>query len=295
MERASFLMAEKKKNKKEKGVLETIREVNQKERSERLHRESELVKKAAQKKEKQNEEYDKQLRQEKIELIKQRQGMSDGAELVGEQQAVRYTFGQRVGAFFYCNKAIIIVAAFFIFLAAFLIRDLISKDRPDVTLMILNNDFAFEQSYRNLASIIDEYITDVNENGETHSTMYYMPLSKELDPYTLQASSTKLFAIMQDGETMLVIGNSEVEEYLLPEQTLENLEELYPENEHIDGYGFYLADTKFAEEIGYEGKLPEDVYIGIRKVSKGARYREKMQKNYDHAKNALDKLIERYS
>lgn len=286
-------MGQKKDSKSEKGVLETIREVNRKDRMKRISSESERIKKAAHEKDLADEAYRKELQKDKIELIKIKQGIKEEDEI--KQDETKYTFLQKVGAFFYCNKPMVITASFFIFLAGFLIYDLARKDRPDVTAMIITSDENMETCYENIASVVDEYIVDVNENGEIHSTMYYLPFGEDIDPYTFQASSTKLFAFMQDGETMLVIASDEVEDYVFPEKTLENLEELYPDNEHIKGHGFYFAGTKFAEEIGYEGELPDDVYIGIRKVSKGARYREKMQKNYDHAKAVLDGIIDRYS
>lgn len=283
------------KKPKEKGILETIREVNEKERQERIHSESERVKRESREKEHRNEEYGKQLYNEKIEIMKMKQGLTEENQFSDTTEAVEYTFWQKTGAFIYCNKAMIIVAALFLFIAAYLIYDLATKERPDFTAMILVDDQDLDVCCDRLEEIVEEYIEDTNGNGEILSAMYYMPISNDLDPYTQQASSTKLFAIMQDGDTILVIGNKEVEDFLLPDQTLENLEELYPDNEHVKGYGFYLSGTGFAEDIGYEGELADDVFIGLRKVKEGERYEEKMQKNYDAAKALLDNLIERYS
>ncbi len=287
-------VSEKSAETKEKSIIETIREVNAKERRERMLRESENVKRKAAEKEKADEEYGRQLQREKIELMKMKQGVTAETEAVAAE-AVEYTFGQKVGAFFYCNKGIIILAVFFIFLAVFLGYDMITKPRPDFTAMILVNDPALEACAERIEEISEEYIDDYNGNKKLLSSFYYMPLYKDADPYTLQASSTKLFALMQDGDTIMVIANDESEEYLLPDKTLVNLEELYPDNEHVKGHGFYLSGTSFAEQTGYEGEIPEDVYIGLRKVQTGARYRDKMQENYEHAKELLDNFIERFS
>lgn len=286
-------MAEANEKHREKGILETIREVNEKERAQKKIDETERIKKESRKKDLENEEYSRQLRNEKIELMKIKQGLAE--DIVVEETAVNYTLRQKISAFVYCNKVILIWAFVFVCIAVFLVVDLIRKDRPDFTVMMMANDYQFDMLTDNFEEIINEYIEDYNDNGETHSTGYYMPLSDDLPAPTLEASSTKLFAFMQDGETMLVLADAEADKRYLPEMVLENIEELYPENEHIRGYGFYLAGTKFAEEIGYEGEFPEDVYIGIRKVSTGAPYREKMQMNYDRAKIVLDGLIERYS
>lgn len=286
---------EKKNKPKEKGILETIREVNERERKQKIQNESDRIKRESVKKEKQNEEYGRQLHNDKIEIIRMKQGLTEDNQFEASDETVEYTFWQKAGAFFYCNKAMVLISAFFIFLAGYLIYDLAGKEHPDITAMILISDQNIDVCCDRLEEIVNEYIEDINGNGEILSSVYYMPISNDQDPYTQQASSTKLFAIMQDGETMLVIGNSEVEDFLLPDQTLEDLEKLYPGNEHVKGYGFYLSGTGFAEDIGYEGELAEDVFIGLRKVQKGARYREKMQKNYDYARALLDNLVERYS
>ena len=71
---------------------------------------------------------------------------------------------------------------------------------------------------------------------------------------------------------------------IIPDETLINLEELYPDNPNIKGYGFYLKGTDFASEIGYEeNDIPDDLYIGVRKVDKNLSSAKKTKENYDHA------------
>ncbi len=278
----------------QKGIIDTI----QKHRSEKLHAESERVRKAAAEKEKENEEYSKQIHREKIELLKMKQGLSDGSDLIKHEEQKPYTFWQKVGAFFYCNKAMVILSSLFIVIGVFLVYDLSQRPNPDFTAMVLVNNDGMSACCSELEDIIEEYADDMNGNKEILSTVYYMPLTETIDntdPYTQQASSAKLFAIMQDGDTIMVISCGESDSFLYPEDTLENLEALYPDNEHVKGYGFYLSGTKFAEETGFEGEVPEDMYIGLRKVKKGAKYRDKMEKNYDEAKKILDALVERFS
>lgn len=97
---------------------------------------------------------------------------------------------------------------------------------------------------------------------------------------------------MQSAEAMIIIGNKKLEEAISPEDTLVNLEELYPDNPYVKGYGFYLRNTDLAEKINYSGKLDSDVYIGIRKPKKLAwATQEEMQEVYDDAIIVLDKII----
>ena len=149
-------MEEKKSS--EKGILETIREVNEKERHERLHMQSEKMLREAKKKDKANEEYEKQLRDEKIEIIRMKQGLTDDNQFEEHTAARKYTLWQRISSFIYCNKAMVITGAFFVFLVSFLIYDLASKERPDITAMILTNDPKLEACCDRLEEIVEEYL-----------------------------------------------------------------------------------------------------------------------------------------
>lgn len=66
----------------------------------------------------------------------------------------------------------------------------------------------------------------------------------------------------------MIIADSKSSDLIQPENTLENLEVYFPDCPYVKGYGLYLKDTKFAELIGYEeNTVPDDLYIGIRKVT----------------------------
>ncbi|MBR3025607.1 MAG: hypothetical protein IKN85_14240 [Oscillospiraceae bacterium] len=324
------------KNTGHKGMLDTVIDSLEKSKSERLHAASDKALTAAAEREKENEEYRKKLHREKIELLKAKQGITDGSEFEAKEEKKEYTFFQKVGAFFYCNKPLIVIGSFFVLLAGFLGYDYIRRPDPDFTVMVLSCSYEMNRSCEKLEEIINEYTDDMNGNGDVLASVYYMPLcdmtdqvnyddedektgteknvvnaesasepeetaavtekqKKSQDIYTQQASSSKLFTLMQTGDTIMVISDTDADIFLLPDQTLEDLEALYPGNEHVKGHGFYLSGTKFAEETGYEGEVPEDLYIGLRKVQKGSHYRDEMQKNYDEAKKILDALVERFS
>lgn len=284
-----------KNNTKEKSILETIKEVNQKEKMEKMQRMADEQKKLHEKEEKEREVYNNKLMQDKVELIKMKQGMSDKDMSAKEEEKKNYTIKEKIGNFIYHNKLWIIMFVIFGGMAGFMVHDYVTKDNPDMTIMVLVDDYELSMKSDKIEEILNEYIEDVNENGEAHVTVYYMPVSEDLDPYTLQANSTKFFALMQDGETMMVMADSVIAERLMPEKTLEDLSQHFPENENVKGYGFYLSETDFAKEIEYPEEFSDDIYIGIRKVKEGVKYSKEMQENYDVAYKVLEKLIERYS
>ncbi len=291
---------EGKEKNEEKGILDTIREVNRKERHERIKEEADKQKKRAEKNKKAKEEYSQKLNQEHLELIKIKQGIIEETEDVQTdsiESKKQYTLFEKISSFFYRNKAMVIVGTCFALIAAFLIYDYATKDNPDMTIMILINDEHLDHSKEEISKVFEQYIDDINGNGEVHVSAYYMPVSEDTDSYLLTANSTKLYALMQSGDTLLVMADKDVYEQIQPELTLDDLSAYYPENKNIKEYGFYVSESDFFKDIEYGGNAADDsdYYIGIRKVSNGAKYKKQMKKNYDIAFDALNKFIEKYS
>ncbi len=291
---------EGKEKNEEKGILDTIREVNKKEKSERIKQEADRQKKTAERNEKTKEEYSRKLNEERLELIKLKQGVTDeqeGPKTDSAEPEKKYTLFQKISSFFYRNKAMVIICACFAVIAGFLIYDYATKDNPDMTIMILINDDYLEYSGEEISKVFEQYIDDVNGNGEVHVSAYYMPVSEDTASYLLTSNTTKLYALMQSGDTLLVMADKDVYEQIQPDLTLDDLSAYYPENGNIKKYGFYFSGSDFFKDIEYSGNADDntDYYIGIRKVSNGARYQKKMKKNYDIAFDALNKFIESYS
>ena len=282
--------------KKENGILNIIKEVNKRERQDKLRHQADIAKKAAEEEARTKEEYSKKLQEEKLELIKIKQGLSITAESEENQEEKKhYNIAQKISSFIYRNKAMVILGTFALFIVGFLTIDFIKKDRPDMTIMVLINDQEFDYGKEEISKIFENYIDDVNGNGEIHVTTFYMPVSQEIDPYTLSANSTKLFAFMQAGQDMIIMADKDVYEKIYPEVTLYNLQSDYPDNANIKDYGFYFSGTDFLDDIGYQGDASDEYYIGIRKVSEGAKYKDQMQKNFDIAYDALKQFIDQYS
>ncbi|MDO5559341.1 MAG: hypothetical protein Q4F95_07045 [Oscillospiraceae bacterium] len=280
-------------------VLDTIREVNQKERQERLKQQSEYQQNMRKKAEKRREEYEKKLNEERLSLLKEKQGLTDTAQTQEKQPGAekkKISVAQKISSFIYCNKAMVIVGTFFVLAAAFLIYDLVTKDRPDMTVMVLVDDPYFEQSIDKMQEKFAQYIDDVNSNGETNVTFYYMPVSQDADQYTYGANATKLYAMMQLPDTIMVIADEKAKEQIMADDTLYNLENDYDSNDNVSGYGFYFSDTDFLSQMDYKGTQDCDsYYIGLRKVADNVSKKEVMQKNFDVAYDALSKFITEYS
>ena len=177
------------------------------------------------------------------------------------------------------------------------IYDTLTTTKSDINIMLLCDDTELYTHYQDIGKYFDSLTEDYNNDGENYANVLYIPISddenantKSLSPY--DSNLTKLSSEFQMGETMLVIADKKSADLIIPDETLINLEELYPDNPNIKGYGFYLKGTDFASEIGYEeNDIPDDLYIGVRKVDKNLSSAKKTKENYDHALIMLENVI----
>lgn len=286
------------KNKKKKqGIIDTVRQVDEKERQ-KLEAEKEEELKVQ---EKEREEYGKTLAEEKVELLKLKQGViseSDKLDLKPDEKK-HYTPWQKFKNFIYHNKWWLGISTFFVLIAAFLVYDTLTTTKPDIKFMLLCNDTELYYRIEDIGKYFDQFTDDYNDDDKNCADILYIPISENEDTNSMglyESSLTKLSAEFQMGETMLVIADKNSAELIMPEETLVNLEELYPDNPNVKEYGFYLKDTDFAELIGYtDGNIPDDIYIGIRKVTQTLTSEKEMQEHYDQAIETLDKIIKELS
>ena len=131
-----------KKSERPKSFLQTVREIDAADRKAELAEEARRAEERAKREEKQRKAYEDKLRQERIELMKLKQGVISEEDIETVPEEVRtYTVWEKIGNFFYHNKAFIIVGIMLVALAAFLIYDFIRKERPDVQSMYIAADY----------------------------------------------------------------------------------------------------------------------------------------------------------
>ncbi len=292
-------MSEKKEKKpKEKSVLDIAREMEAQQQAAAAEAEAKAREIARQAEEERKLAYEKQLREERLELIRLKQGVIEESETIHEEQEEqkKYTIWQKISNFFYHNKWWMGIGCFFAFVVGFLIYQTVTTVRADLVVLLVSDDASFNAqcSYR-IEEIFEQYIEDENGDGEISVDVYYIPASEESankSGYT--GDSTKLFAEFQIGESLIVISDLDADAFIVPDSTLEDLEPHFGEYAQTEGFRFYLSDTGFAEAVGWTETLDEDIYIGIRRVKDTFSFKETMQENYEIAFPALRKFVEEF-
>ncbi|MCC8112113.1 MAG: hypothetical protein LIO74_11180 [Ruminococcus sp.] len=286
---------EKHKKKKGKSLLETMREIDKKEAQQEAEREERLQEQIAKKEQKEREAYEKKIQQDRIELIRLKQGVIEESETIHEEkeEKPKLSFWKRISNFFYHSKWWLWITVFIVAIFGFLAYDYITKVRPDIIVMVLTDDSDLQLMSEELETYFEQFTDDENSDGKIQVDIYMIPVTDDIatmDYYT--GNATKLSTQMMLGDAVMVLTDAKANEYIIADETLENMEDLYPNDSNAREQGYYLRHTDFATQIGYEGKVDRDLSLGLRTVTETYDSVEDMQENYDIAKKVLDRIVE---
>lgn len=286
------------KGEKKISVLENLRQMNERERKAQLEEESRKAEMLAEKERAERNEYAKKLANDKIELMKLKQGVISEEDIPKEVKEERiYTVGEKISNFFYHNKLYIVFTAFVAALAVFLIYDIIATKDPDVAIMIIAEDNEFTHRTQDIEKLFEPYCEDFNEDGEIYVRVSYLPAvydesKNSADPYYNQANQTKLMAEFQSDASIIVIADEYTcKEVDITDGVLADMREIYPEDENASELGYMLSGTNFAEDIKYTA-MADDLFLGFRVPTDGlSANEERFRKNYESALKLWDNYL----
>lgn len=278
------------KKEKPKSFLQTVREIDAADRKAELEEEARRAEARAKREEQQRKSYEDKLRQERIELMKLKQGVISEDEVKSAPEPVRtYTAGEKISNFFYHNKIIIIAAAMFIALAVFLIYDFVNKERPDVQAMYIAADYDMSYYSGELTPLWSKYCPDYNGDGEPIARLYYVPTGYADETmaslYYAQSDRTKLIGEFQSGNVIIIIGDKKAYQSIdALEGVFVDCRELFPDDPYAEELGYRLAGTDFMDMLGCDTVDDTELYVSFRIPgdTMGMK-KEKMQVNFDHA------------
>ncbi|WP_295212814.1 hypothetical protein [Ruminococcus sp.] len=242
----------------------------------------------------QEKERERRLAQERLELMKLKNGVIDESEatIKEEHDQIRELHGfEKVSNFFYHNKVWIIFAAFLIVVAAFIIVDTLKREKADLTVIMVANN-GLEARQEELEEFFEKYTDDLDGNGYVHVSVLIVPMNSHSDDYETQnANSTKLIGQLQGGETILFITDSntddDIKELMTPTLTKD-----FPDNKYVDDMGMSWNMEVMAEELNYED-MPNDIHLSMRTpVRTLGDSKEKMQENYDQAFVVFKRIVD---
>jgi hypothetical protein len=279
----------------EKNLFDQIREVNRKERIEEYKRDHAEYEKLAKAEKLEQDNYNKKLQQERIELMRLRQGIITESEIIVKEETVKkvYSRKEKLSNFFYHNKLWIAMGSIAFLIAAFLVHNLITTVQPDADILFIASDYELSTHYQDIEKLFEKYATDVNGDGKVYVSVSYMPVDKSdealVSSQQYQANMMKLMASFQMNHSVLVIADSNITEQVGLESELEDMTVIYPQKDNVNKLGILLKETKFGEAIDYSN-FKDDLFIGLRGIYEES---EKAQKSYDNLIGILNNFMEK--
>lgn len=244
---------------------------------------------------KREKQRDMRIRQDKIELIKAKQGMAE-TEVNIKEEPREYTSKEKAANFWFYNKVKIIIVLLLAALVIGIIYGLATVVRADYNILFLTPDYEVGNRYEEIQAALTKYAEDINGDGQVKVRVEFLPLNKNYEDNATVATEysanfSRALAEFQSGNIVLVIADEKIAEEQNLGTSLEDLSEIIQNNDNIKKLGLYFKNTKFAEEIN-DKTLPDSVFIGIRKMVYDKSYTDKMQKNYDAGIELLKKMAE---
>lgn len=277
-----------------KSVFQSVRDIKKKAEEDEEKRQLEIQKKIEERERKKREAYDRRIYEEKKELMRLKQGLIEDTELVHEDIVQeKRTVRQKISSFFYLNKWWLGIGLAVILIVGFLVYNLLQRPRPDMKVLVVTKSSDIAAS-SGLAEYFQTFCADNNKNGEILVSAIDITLSGNDYVNYQTGNDTKLTAELESADSVIVIGDVNLDSIVDPEMTFVDLEQYFPDNSNVKGCKFMLYGTDFAEKTGIpEDLMTYDLYIAIRKPTKLLySSKDEMQRVFDRDIKVLEKIVD---
>ncbi len=250
---------------------------------ERAKRDAELEKAQAQAK----KDYEKNLNDRKIELMKLKQGVIESSEIVKEEEKVeqKLSFGDTISNIWYRSKWLIIFAAFCFLAFGYIIYDAAFTTKPDLTVLVLSYDDALYYRTEEVRSFLEGYCDDLNGDGEVYVLVYNISTDYS-DHNTATANQAQVMSQLQTGENIMLISDCENDFMMY------DFRQDYPDNERFTERGMLINCALTRDALKWQA-MPDKLYIGMRQPTKLlSTSEEAMQDNFNTALPMFERIIE---
>lgn len=275
-------------------VFKTAHDLQKEQNAKQEELQREMEAKIAERRKQQEEAREKRLLEERKELIRLKQGQIEESEIIREEtpEEIKLSKWESFKNFIYHNKWWLSFGVFFACVAVFLVYDLVTKERPDMVIIMTAECEDIGKSDV-LTDYAESFCEDFNDNDEVLVSLHYMPYSENYRENYAYGTDTKLTVEFQSAEAVIVISDSKLETSANPEEIYVDLSELYPDNPNVDGCIFRLKGSAFAEKLGIsEDIIRDDMFLAIRKPQKLLYCDEdELQETYDRDFAVFDKII----
>lgn len=246
-------------------------------------------------------------REERIALLKMKQGIIEESELIPENEHVEAPKPRGLKWFsdyFYRNKAYVFMGAFFVFVMAILIGQLVTREKEDLYVLAIAFDENSEISWRlrDLETALERYCPDFDGNGKVHVTVNFIDrTSPEIATQYDQAQAQKLTMEFTAATAQFIIADEKFIEWINSNDTQNEFyykkyfldqSELCSEDMLFGDVGVRANRTELAEDARW-GSCPDNVILLVRtELNNGAGSIKTNAENRERAMTVLQNIID---
>lgn len=244
-------------------------------------------------------EYEKRLQEERLELIKLKNGDITDSEIIKEEHDINPPLHgiERVKNFWWHNKYIILLAAFFIIVFGYITYDTLTRTKPDMRIILTCNNGLINRT-EELEDMFEEYCEDLNDDGEVYVQVIEAPITSNTTDYTTTGKYQSVIqANLQTAEVIFFVSDKAIlSDGSDVASTFADLRELYPNSDLVNKNGLQLKGEYVQKKLKWENNFPDDMFIVMREPVKTMKdSKEEMQENFDNAKKIMDHLVDDFT
>ena len=249
----------------------------------------------------------KREREERIELLKMKQGLIEESELIPENEHTekpKLRGWARVSNFFYRNKAYIFMATFLAVVMTILVVQLVTKEREDLYVLAVAFEGNTEMGLRldELEVALERYCPDFDGNGKVHVTINYVDRSTGtyVSDYD-RAQDLKLLAETMSGTAQFIITDEKFIEWANGDEGPDSLyyknflldqTELCPEDMLYKDVGVRVNQTGLIKEAKWESCPGNIIFIVRRELDNGAGNAKTNAENHERSMIVLRNILD---
>lgn len=200
------------------------------------------------------------------------------------------TFKGKWDNFWYHYKLLVIGIVVIVGLATFLIYDIATKTKYDITIMLASSHELSTpiDNIEEFQTQISEYAKDYNSDNEINISLSDIRVNENADAMTLQANIAKFMVSLSSVNDIIYIFDENLYNQCVDQgATFVDLSQ-YFYNENIVSDKYYLKnDSRFSGILGYE-----DMFLVVRDVNALGKIDDKMTTRYENAMDFVGNIVE---
>lgn len=234
-------------------------------------------------------------RQDKIELLKIKQGLATESEILTPREKPPELKGwEKFKNELYYAKWIILLVLFFGSAIGFMAYKTLTRPKADLTVLVIAKD-DYSLIDERIEAALERYTPDFDGNGYTHVDVICAPTDSS-DPKMFSAYRTKIFGEITTGNSMLLLLDTSGIEMLKGEDNYTALEDErgnFPENIALTENGFHIRGSQFALDSKLDtDEIKSDLILAVRKADSVTAASDKTaNENHDKAFAVFSNIV----